>query len=166
MPTSSPVVAQLRRGARLKYPLAFAAKSIISRASQGKGTTMTDILRWARAFTLLAVMAALSGEAAAAAKAQAFDGSWSILIVTQAGDCDRAYRYAVQIEDGQIVYDGSAGVEFTGRVDRNGRVSATLQRGEQSATGTGRLSGNRGTGTWQGRTQISQCSGYWEAERR
>jgi hypothetical protein len=109
----------------------------------------------------------MSGMAAAAVQAQAsFDGSWSILIVTQAGDCDRAYRYAVQIESGRIVYDGSAGVEFTGRVDRNGRVSATLQRGEQSASGTGRLSGNRGAGTWKGRSQISQCSGYWEAERR
>jgi hypothetical protein len=128
---------------------------------------MTDILRWVRAFTLLAVMAALSGVAATAAKAQAgFDGAWSILIVTQTGDCDRAYRYAVNIESGRIVYDGSAGVELTGRVDRSGRVSATVQRGEQSASGTGRLSGNHGRGTWRGKTQISECSGYWEAERR
>ena len=128
---------------------------------------MTDILQRMRPFVLLAFAAVLLSVAATAAKAQAsFDGSWSILIVTQAGDCDRAYRYSVQIESGRIVYDGSAGVDLTGRVDRNGRVSATVQRGEQSAAGTGRLSGNRGTGTWKGRTQISQCSGYWEAERR
>jgi hypothetical protein len=128
---------------------------------------MTDNLRWMRPLAPLAVAAVLSGVMATAVKAQRnFDGMWSILIVTEAGECDRAYRYAVKIDDGQILYDGSAGVDLTGRVDRNGRVSAKVSRGEQSAVGTGRLSGNSGRGTWQGRTQVSQCKGYWEAERR
>jgi hypothetical protein len=105
--------------------------------------------------------------APSAARAQAgFDGLWSILIVTEAGECDRAYRYGVQIDHGRIVYDGTAGVELTGTVDRSGRVSATVQRGEQGAVGTGRLSGDHGRGTWRGRSSTSQCSGYWEAERR
>lgn len=101
------------------------------------------------------------------ARAQAsFDGTWSILIVTESGDCDRAYRYGVTIERGRILYDGGAGVDLTGQVDRNGRVTATLRRGEQSASGSGRLSGSRGTGSWRGRSPTTQCAGYWEAERR
>jgi hypothetical protein len=125
-----------------------------------------------RAYFLLAVAAAFfsispSSMAPSFAQAQAgFDGMWTILIVTESGECDRAYRYAVQIDHGRLVYDGTAGVDLTGTVDQSGRVSATVQRGEQGATGTGRLSGGRGRGTWRGKSSSSQCSGYWEAERR
>src|SRR5215470_1489067 len=120
-----------------------------------------------RIYFPLAVAAALCGVTPTSARAQAgFDGAWSILIVTQAGECDKAYRYAVQIDHGQINYDGTAGVELTGSVDRSGRVSANVQRGDQGANGIGRLSGNRGRGTWRGKSSTGQCSGYWEAERR
>lgn len=118
-------------------------------------------------YFFLALAAAFFAIAPTTARAQAgFDGLWTILIVTEAGECDRAYRYGVSIDHGRIVYDGTAGVELTGTVDQSGRVSATVQRGEQGATGTGRLSGARGRGTWRGRSSTSQCSGYWEAERR
>ena len=118
-------------------------------------------------YFFLIIAAAFVGMAPTAARAQAgFDGLWTILIVTEAGECDRAYRYGVQIDHGRIVYDGTAGVELTGTVDPSGRVSATVQRGEQGATGTGRLSGARGRGNWRGRSSTGQCSGYWEAERR
>jgi hypothetical protein len=120
-----------------------------------------------REYFFLAIAAVFFGVAPTAARAQAgFDGLWTILIVTEAGECDRAYRYGVQIDHGRIVYDGSAGVELTGTVDRSGRVSATVQRGGQGAVGTGRLAGDRGRGTWRGRSSTGQCSGYWEAERR
>ena len=120
-----------------------------------------------RAYFFLAIVAALVGMAPTAARAQAgYDGLWTILIVTEAGECDRAYRYGVQIDHGRIVYDGTAGVELTGTVDPSGRVAATVQRGEQGAVGTGRLAGGRGRGTWRGKSSASQCSGYWEAERR
>ncbi len=118
------------------------------------------------AYPLLVVATALFGVPAAAKAQASFDGLWSILIVTEAGECDRAYRYGVQIESGRINYEGGAGVELSGRVDRNGRVSATVQRGEQGAVGTGRLSVNSGRGTWKGKSSTGQCSGYWEAERR
>ena len=95
-----------------------------------------------------------------------FDGSWSILIITDQGECDRAYRYGIRIVDGQIVYDGEAGVTFTGQVERNGRVTAAVQRGQQSATASGRLANGRGGGTWKGRSHTGACGGGWEAERR
>jgi hypothetical protein len=120
-----------------------------------------------RAYFFLAIAAAFFSMALNTARAQAgFDGLWTILIVTESGECDRAYRYAVQIDHGRMVYDGGAGVDLTGTVDRSGRVSATVQRGGQGAVGTGRLAGDRGRGTWQGKSSSSQCSGYWEAERR
>jgi hypothetical protein len=94
-----------------------------------------------------------------------FDGTWSVLIVTDRGTCDRAYRYALRIADGRVYYD-NPNFNVSGRVDGAGRVRVALSAGGQSASGYGRLSGNNGQGSWSGRSSASQCSGHWEAERR
>ena len=94
-----------------------------------------------------------------------FDGAWSVLIVTDHGTCDRAYRYAMRIADGQVYYD-DPNFNVSGRVDGAGHVRVAVAAGGQSASGYGRLSGNSGQGSWSGRSSVSQCSGHWEAERR
>lgn len=116
--------------------------------------------------TLSAVVAAASlfGSAAATARTQ-FDGAWSVLVVTDRGSCDRAYRYALHIDNGRVSYDNPS-ISVSGRVDGAGRVRVALSGGGQSASGFGRLAGNSGRGSWSGRSSMSQCSGHWEAERR
>jgi len=69
------------------------------------------------------------------------DGLWTILIVTEAGECDRCLPLRCPDRSRRLVYDGAAGVELTGTVDQSGAWAATVQRGEQGAIGTGRLSG-------------------------
>jgi hypothetical protein len=93
-----------------------------------------------------------------------FDGQWSVLIVTQKGTCDRAYRYPVKIESGSVGYAGSASFNVSGKVQPTGAVTVTVSRGSQSATGTGRMSGTDGGGTWTAAS--GECSGTWTAERR
>lgn len=129
---------------------------------------MRSLLRVLLFFAVTLATVGLAGPATTVqAQTQArYDGFWSVLIVTEAGTCDRAYRYGLRIAQGVVHYDGEAGVTMTGRVDRNGRVTVTLSRGQQSAQGSGRLSGDEGTGTWRGSSSTNQCSGYWEAERR
>jgi hypothetical protein len=104
--------------------------------------------------------------AAPAARARGeFDGNWSVLIVTDSGACDRAYRYALQIVNGRITYPDQS-IDINGRVDGSGHVSVRLSSGGQYASGSGRLYGNAGTGRWSGRGSTSACTGHWEAERR
>ena len=102
--------------------------------------------------------------AAPAKAAAAFDGQWSVLIVTEKGDCDRGYRYPVQISKGSVGYSGQAAFSVSGRVNDSGVITVTVSRGEQSARGTGQLAGNRGSGAWK--TGGGECSGTWTAERR
>jgi hypothetical protein len=109
--------------------------------------------------------AALLSQPAALARTP-FDGLWSVLIITDVGECDRAYRYALSIRDGRIYYDVDPSFDISGRVRANGQVSVSLRRGQQQASGTGRLYGNSGAGRWSGRSPTMQCSGHWEAERR
>jgi hypothetical protein len=116
----------------------------------------------ALAFTALAFRPATPVASAPAAK-PTFDGNWSVLIVTEKGDCDRAYRYAVRINaDGSVNYAGTASFTVSGKVQQNGAVIVTVARGNQSATGSGKLSLTDGSGTWTG----GPCSGTWTAERR
>ena len=114
--------------------------------------------------SIFAVICATSAATAATARTP-YDGAWSVLIVTQSGTCDRAYRYGVQIIDGFVRYDGGA-VTFSGQVAKNGNVQVTVSGGGGQANGTGRLSRNSGEGKWIGRASSGVCSGYWEAERR
>jgi len=101
---------------------------------------------------------------AAATTGNVYDGSWSVLIVTEHGACDRAYRYGVDIVDGMVRYDGA--VSFTGRVARNGNVQVSVSSGSSRANGAGRLSRTSGQGRWVGYSGSDACSGYWQAERR
>jgi hypothetical protein len=115
-------------------------------------------------FAMLAMSAIPASPAPMAAPTPSFDGAWSVLIVTEKGKCDRAYRYPVKIEHGSVGYAGSASFTVSGKVDPKGAVIVTVARGSQSATGTGRMSDTDGAGTWTAGS--GDCSGTWTAERR
>jgi hypothetical protein len=127
---------------------------------------MNALRTTAAAFAALAILTASVAPAFAApiASAKSFDGGWSVLIVTEKGTCDRAYRYPVKIENGAVGYAGSASFTVSGKVDPKGTVTVTVARGSQSATGTGRMSDSDGAGTWTAGS--GDCSGTWTAERR
>ncbi len=93
-----------------------------------------------------------------------FDGAWIISVVTDSGDCDRAYRYEFEIVAGKVYYDDLS-FDISGQVDARGQVSVTIRHGQQQAVGTGRLSRDDGEGSWSGSSLTTQCSGHWEAER-
>jgi hypothetical protein len=113
------------------------------------------------------LMLAASALASAPASARsAFDGQWSVLIVTNSGACDRAYRYGLSIQNGAVIYHGSAAVNVAGRVANNGVVQVRVWAGQQGASGSGRLSRSDGSGTWRGTGSMGTCSGVWTAERR
>jgi hypothetical protein len=95
-----------------------------------------------------------------------YDGNWSVLIVTNSGPCDRAYRYGLSIRDGSVFYEGSAAVNVAGRVGRNGVVNVRVWAGQQGANGSGRLSRTAGGGEWRGTGSMGSCAGVWSAERR
>jgi outer membrane protein assembly factor BamB len=115
------------------------------------------------------VAAALSAAAftsiAAARAGTPFDGNWSVSIITDNGDCDRGYRYALRIENGRVSYDNPS-FDISGQVSPRGQVRVVVRAGSQEAIGNGRLSRDTGQGVWSGHSPTSQCSGHWEAERR
>jgi hypothetical protein len=115
-------------------------------------------------FTAMAAAAALVATIPLAARAaNSYDGSWSVTIYTQAGNCPSSLRYGVQVARGRV-YSDDQSYQVNGSVAPNGATRVTVSQQGQSASGTGRMSGNAGAGRW--RTSTGQCAGQWTAERR
>ena len=118
----------------------------------------------APALAALGILAATVPASAPASARSNYDGTWSVLIVTQKGTCDRAYRYPVKIDNGSVGYAGNASFTVSGKVGQNGSVVVKVARGNQSANGQGKLSATDGSGHWVAGS--GECSGSWTAERR
>ncbi len=136
---------------------------------------MTHLLLRRICLSMMVVLATTLAASAKTPKAKAptkaaptlnFDGRWSVVIITDAGSCDRAYRYGVRISGGRILYDGDSAAVINGHVDARGNVVVSLRYGQSSANGTGHLTESDGEGRWQGASTSASCSGRWEAERR
>lgn len=108
----------------------------------------------------LAVIAATCDTAVARS---AYDGSWSLSIVTERGSCDRTYYFQVQIANGIVSHSNLA--KFRGRVSSGGAVRVSVSAGGKSASGSGRLSQSAGRGRWTGHSGSDRCSGHWTAQR-
>ena len=123
---------------------------------------MTGILR----FSLWAAVAALSLAAAdgSARAATPSDGPWHVTITTVSGTCGSGVGFGLLIRDG-LVYGYSSDVNVSGRVSRSGAVQVSLGSGQQHASGSGRLRGSSGYGSWRGVGTQGSCSGSWSASR-
>ena len=117
-------------------------------------------VRW-----LLAASAILAVESGVAdARAAGYDGSWTVLIITEAGSCDQAYSFQVRIA-GHRVMAGGGSANVTGSVGEGGGVAVRVSSGGSFANGTGRLRPGSGAGRWSGRGSAGVCSGRWQATR-
>ena len=111
------------------------------------------------AFSLAGAALGLSQPAHAAS----FDGPWSVTIMTQAGNCDAAYAFSMQVQGGRVIASG--GTAMSGRVSGGGAVNVSIAQGSSSGRASGRLSATSGSGRWSGVLAGTRCSGRWEATR-
>ena len=88
----------------------------------------------------MTAIAAFTSVPTGRAQAAGFDGTWSVLVITDQGTCDRAYRYPVRISHGKVGHtDPTSSFNIGGRVASSGAVSVFVSRGNQRADGVGRL---------------------------
>ena len=92
-----------------------------------------------------------------------FDGAWALTFYTQRGACDATYNFLVNISNSVIT--SPAFPKFRGYVAGSGAVRASVTVLDKYASGSGRLSGNAGRGSWSGHSNQGRCSGSWAAQR-
>jgi hypothetical protein len=112
--------------------------------------------------TALVVSAVATASSAGAAGA--FDGAWKAVITTKSGTCNPSFTVGGKITNGVMHYGGGA-TAFSGRVAPSGAVVGTVSLGPIHAAGSGRFSGDSGSGTWRGQMANGPCSGTWSAQR-
>jgi hypothetical protein len=95
----------------------------------------------------------------------AFDGAWTVKIMTDRGVCESIHRLNVDIHDGALAYSDPQTLQLHGHVSNDGAVQVHVVTGGQSANGTGHLTSNSGSGTWRGAGTSGACTGHWMAER-
>jgi hypothetical protein len=94
-----------------------------------------------------------------AASAEPYDGLWNVTIVTKSGSCEPTARYPLTVTDGRIT---APGADVSGKVGPQGLVKVSIG----AAYANGQLSGNTGSGKWNGASGGVPCSGRWEASRQ
>ena len=119
-----------------------------------------------RAMRRILIALALAGLSAGTALGASYDGNWRVTIVTEKGDCDRAYGYSVAINNGKVRYVGDASINMSGSVSGSGTVKVSVSKGSQRADGSGKLGAGSGSGTWRGVAGSGGCAGTWTAEKR
>jgi hypothetical protein len=98
--------------------------------------------------------------AAVPANAQSpYDGLWNVTVVTKTGSCEASTSSTLTVADGKI---SAPGADISGSVGREGLVRVSIN----GAYANGQLSGNAGSGKWNGASAGIPCSGRWEASRR
>jgi len=122
--------------------------------------------KWRPMFAAIIAAVVMTGgsvSSEAAVGANPYDGQWSVVIYTLRGDCDRAARYSLQIAGGRVQAQNPI-YRADGEVQRSGAIRVVVTQGGRYASGSGRLAGNSGRGSW--RTDNGRCSGQWTAARR
>lgn len=107
-------------------------------------------------FALIAASAVTLAAAPVSAQ-QPYDGLWQVTVVTKNGSCDAHTTSTVSVSDGKI-----SGGPVSGTVGSGGLVRVSIN----GAYAAGQLSGNSGSGKWNGASSGVPCSGRWEASRQ
>ena len=88
-----------------------------------------------------------------------YDGLWHVTIVTKSGSCEPTASSMLTVSDGRI---SASGADVSGTIGREGLVRVSIN----GAYANGQLSGNAGSGKWNGASGGIPCSGRWEASRQ
>ena len=109
---------------------------------------------------ILLLAATTAALVAAPANAQTpYDGLWQVTVVTKSGSCQPSTSSTLTVTDGKVSASGAA---VSGSIGREGLVRVSIN----GAYANGQLSGNAGSGKWNGASAGIPCSGRWEASRQ
>ena len=105
-------------------------------------------------------LVAAGGLVAAPATAQTpYDGLWQVTVVTKTGSCEPQTSSTLTVTDGKV---SAPGANVSGSVGHEGIVRVSIN----GAYANGQLSGNAGSGKWNGASAGVPCSGRWQASRQ
>ena len=116
-------------------------------------------MRFDRIATIFCAFLLAGAATAPGFAASAYDGVWNVTIVTKSGSCEPTASSTLTVTEGKI---SAAGANVSGSIGREGLVRVSIN----GAYANGQVSGNAGSGKWNGASGGIPCSGRWEASRQ
>ncbi|MGY4504907.1 hypothetical protein ACVWYH_008864 [Bradyrhizobium sp. GM24.11] len=116
-------------------------------------------MRFGRIAAFCAASVITAALAAPALAQTPYDGNWQVTIVTKTGTCEPSASSMLTVADGKI---SAPGANVSGTIGSGGLVKVSIN----GAYANGQLSGNAGSGKWNGASAGIPCSGRWEASRQ
>jgi hypothetical protein len=116
-------------------------------------------MRLNRVATVFSVLVLAGSLTAPAFAQQPYDGTWNVTIMTKSGSCEPTASSTLTVTEGKI---SAAGASVSGSIGREGLVRVSIN----GAYANGQLSGNAGSGKWNGASGGIPCSGRWQAARQ
>ena len=116
-------------------------------------------MRLDRIRTAIFVTTLAATTASPALAQQPYDRTWNVTIVTKSGSCEPTASSTLTVSEGKI---SAPGANVSGSIGREGLVKVSIN----GAYANGQLSGNAGSGKWNGASGGIPCSGRWEASRQ
>ena len=110
-------------------------------------------------FNRIALICAAAALATPAFAQTPYDGNWQVTIMTRTGSCEPSASSMLTVADGKI---SAPGANVSGTIGREGLVKVSIN----GAYANGQLSGNAGSGKWNGASGGIPCSGRWQASRQ
>ena len=101
----------------------------------------------------------LTGAISPALAQTPYDGLWTVTIVTNSGSCEPTASSTLTVTDGKI---SAPGTDVSGSVGHEGLVKVSIN----GAYANGQITGNTGSGKWNGASAGIPCSGRWHAARQ
>ena len=86
-----------------------------------------------------------------------FDGTWSVKISVESGDCD-TQMISIAVQNGQVAFSGF-GATADGAITPAGIVNVSLTDGYRLVKVSGTVRGGHGSGRWRS----PKCTGSWAA---
>jgi hypothetical protein len=97
------------------------------------------------------------------AKANKFDGRYTVVLTTEVGKCEPAIPGAFAVKADDISADAGSTLKADGAVEPNGNMWVRFSAGEDQYRAQGRLTAAGGSGAWSSGTRY--CGGKWRATR-
>ncbi|AWN38450.1 hypothetical protein [Methylobacterium radiodurans] len=110
------------------------------------------------------LLVAVPAQAIAAPLENRFDGTWSVVAMTETGSCRGPYHYPIVIRGGTVDEASGNAADASGRAGSDGRIAGTIRQGPATIAVSGRLRGSAGKGRWI-LDGLASCAGRWTARR-
>jgi hypothetical protein len=126
-------------------------------------TNRTRLVKPRRTIALAIALGLTALPAQTSFAATPFDGTWSVQITAESGQCPAGYTVPIRVSNGRVSYSGPFNARANGKIGSNGALQVSFAHSSDVVNARGSVKGRVGRGSWKSPTK--NCGGTWVARK-